>query len=286
MPDRKKHNFVQFNQHPNMPDLITSVQNPRIKNIVALQTKSRERRLQNMIIIEGYREITRAVAAGAKLMELYYCPDFEGKNPVISLGSIAGEATVIGISRAVFEKIAYREGSDGLVAVAQPRNITIDQLHFSKTPLIIILEAVEKPGNLGAIMRTADAAGVDAVLVCDPLTDIYNPNVIRSSVSCIFTVPVVAGTTAEIQHWLKNNKIRSFAAALTDNAANYETIDYTNECAIVLGTESTGLSNSWLNFCDRQIIIPMNGIADSLNVSTSAAIIVFEAIRQRKSNKV
>lgn len=269
-----------------MPDLITSVQNPRIKNIVALQTKSRERRLQNLIVIEGYREITRAVASGAKLTELYYCPDFEGKNPETSPGSIAGEATVIEIGRAVFEKIAYREGSDGLIAIAKPRNLNLEQLHFSKIPLVVILEAVEKPGNLGAIMRTADAAGVDAVLVCDPLTDIYNPNVIRSSVGCVFTVPVIAGTTDDIQHWLKNNKIRSFAAALTNNAVNYETIDYSSGCAIVLGTEATGLSNSWLNFCDRQIIIPMNGIADSLNVSTSAAIIVFEAIRQRKSSKV
>jgi len=269
-----------------MPDLISSVQNPRIKNIVALQTKSRERRQQNMIVIEGYREISRAVASGAKLTELYYCPDFEEKISAKSLVNIAGGASLIEISRAVFEKIAYREGSDGLIAIAQPREITLEQLHFSKTPLMIILEAVEKPGNLGAIMRTADAAGLDAVIICDPLTDIYNPNVIRSSVGCVFTVPVVACATDDLQHWLKKQKIQSFAAALTSKAVNYATIDYSPACAIVLGTEATGLSYNWLNFCDKQIIIPMHGIADSLNVSTSAAIIVFEAIRQRKTNEI
>jgi TrmH family RNA methyltransferase len=267
-----------------MPDAITSVHNPRIRNILSLQSKSRERRQQNLIIIEGYREISRALASGVKLMELYYCSDFENETQVENLNKISGDASFVEINKAIFEKLAYREGSDGLIALAQPGKLALDELNFLKPPLIIILEAVEKPGNLGAIMRTADAASADAVIVCNPLTDIYNPNVIRSSVGCVFTVPVIAADAIEVRQWLNRNHIHSYAAALTDNAVNYVTVDYSEASAIVLGTEATGLSESWLQFCDRQIIIPMNGIADSLNVSTSAAIIVFEAIRQRETS--
>lgn len=265
-----------------MPEIITSVQNPRIKNIVLLQSKSRERKQQNRIVIEGYREISRALASGIVVKELYYCPEFDAENRAGEILHHAGQVVLFEISRNVFEKIAYREGSDGVIALAEPWHLSPEDIKMKENLLLIILESVEKPGNLGAVMRTADAAGVDAVIVCDPLSDIYNPNVIRSSVGCVFTVPVIAGTTEEIQRWLAKNRIKSYAAALTEEAIPYDTADYSGPAAIVLGTEATGLSRSWLTFSDRQIIIPMHGIADSLNVSTSAAIITFEAVRQRK----
>lgn len=274
--------FVSSVKTLSMPDLITSVNNPRIKNILQLQSKSRERRSRNLIVIEGFREISRAVASGVCITEVYYCGEFEKDNAIEGLQGSLQDTELYEISRNVFEKLAYREGSDGLIVLARPEFLKPDDLKLKKNPLIIVLEAVEKPGNLGAVMRTADAAGVDAVVVCDPLTDLYNPNVIRSSVGCIFTVPVVAASGSDIRSWLSRNKIRSYAAALTETAVSYESVDYIGPTAIILGTEATGLSVDWLNFCDRQIIIPMHGIADSLNVSTSAAIIIFEAIRQRK----
>ncbi len=268
-----------------MAEIITSVHNPRVKNIIQLQSKSRERKSQNTIVIEGYREITRAIIGGLRLNEIFYCPDIDTVHRLSDLTTMYSSVSLTETSRQVFEKIAYRETSDGLIALATPAKLTLSQLRTSKFPLIIVLEAVEKPGNLGAIMRTADAAGVDAVIVCDPLSDIYNPNVIRSSVGCVFTVPVVASDTREAQQWLTDNNIKSYAAALTPGAVSYESINYHEACAIILGTEATGLSEKWLNFCNCQIIIPMHGIADSLNVSTSAAIIVFEALRQRRLNK-
>jgi len=180
-----------------------------------------------------------------------------------------------------FERIAYREGSDGLIALAVPRNLTLNDLKLNPEPLILILESVEKPGNLGAIMRTADAAQLDAVIVCDPLTDIYNPNAIRSGVGCIFSRQVVSCTTTEALAWLKKHKIKIYAAALTDSAVIYHKMDFRGPSAIVMGTEATGLSKEWLDKSDAQIIIPMQGIADSLNVSVSAAVLIFEAVRQR-----
>lgn len=267
-----------------MADHITSVQNSRIRNIVQLQSKSRERKLQNLIVIEGYREISRAAAGGIVIKELYYCPGLDAESKAVELAFNFPELALIRVSETVFGKIAYREASDGLLALAVPRYREIQGLTIHHNPLLIVLESVEKPGNLGAVMRTADAAGVSAVIICDPLTDIYNPNVIRSSLGCVFTVPLIVSTSIDVQLWLKNNRINSYAAAITDAAVSYETADYSGGCAIILGTEATGLSESWLKFCNKQIIIPMCGVADSLNVSTSAAIIIFEALRQRKRN--
>jgi TrmH family RNA methyltransferase len=192
---------------------------------------------------------------------------------------------VLEVGKAAFARIAYREGSDGLIALAVPRNLKINELKLSTIPLILILESVEKPGNLGAIMRTADAAGIDAVIVCDPLTDIYNPNAIRSGVGCIFTCQVVTSSSEEAIDWLKKRKIKVYAAALTDNALIYHHMDFRGPTAIVMGTEATGLSREWLGSSDAQIIIPMKGIADSMNVSTSAAVLVFEAVRQREQGR-
>jgi len=268
-----------------MADIIHSTSNPRIKNIIKLQSGSRERRDQNLFVIEGYREISRAMQAGITVKELYVCPDLDKQGRGEQLLEPGKIINIFEVGSAAFARIAYREGSDGLIALAVPRNLKLDDLKLKENPLILILESVEKPGNLGAIMRTADAAGIDAVIVCDPLTDIYNPNAIRSGVGCIFTSQVVSCTTHDAILWLQKQNIRAYAAALTDTAVTYHQVDFCGPLAIVMGTEATGLSREWLEKSDLQIIIPMKGIADSLNVSTSAAILIFEAVRQRESGR-
>ena len=255
-------------------EFISSLQNPKIKNIVRLQEKSSERNSQNTIVIEGARELGLAVNAGYKINQLYICSD-------IGASSDTFEAkTYFDVSREVFSKIAYRENSDGYIALLEPKYTKLADLKFKNAPFIIVLESVEKPGNLGAILRTADAANIDAIIVCDPRTDIYNPNVIRSSVGCIFTVPIVLSTNEETLEFFHNNNIKNYAAALTANAF-YTDVNFKESAAIVMGTEATGLSDFWLTKSDLQIKIPMLGKIDSLNVSTSTAILTFEALRQR-----
>ena len=264
-----------------MPGIITSTSNPRIKNLLLLQSKSRERRKQNLMLIEGFREISRALASGIELKELYYCKEADQQSFFGELSGNLGKAELIDIGMSVFEKIAYREGSDGMIALAVPPHRKLNSLRLKENPLVIVLESVEKPGNLGAVMRTADAAGVDAVIISDPLTDIYNPNTIRSSVGCIFTTPVVAAESGEVMKWLTDLGINSYAAALTNSAQDVYHFNFQGPTAFIMGTEATGLSKVWLDFCTAQVIIPMNGIADSLNVSVSTAILVYEAYRQR-----
>lgn len=263
-----------------MIEKITSLQNPRIKNIVHL-SKGRERKSQNLFVIEGYREISMAFASGFSINELYYSKEI-GLTVEIDhlINKMPKEVKLVEISRSVFEKIAYRENSDGLLALATPRYTALAQLELPKTPLVLVLESVEKPGNLGAILRTADAANLDAVIVCDPQTDVYNPNVVRSSLGCIFTQQVVTCSTSEAIDFLRDKGIFSFAAALTAKGF-YHDADFTKPTAIVMGTEADGLSETWLKGADASIKIPMSGKVDSLNVSTSAAILVFEARRQR-----
>lgn len=268
-----------------MADPIISPTNSHIKNIIKLQANSRDRREQNLFVIEGYREISRAMGSGIVIKELYVCTELDRQGRSKELVNQDISVQVFEVGKEAFARIAYREGSDGLIALAVPRNMRLTELKLSSKPLILILESVEKPGNLGAIMRTADAAGIDAVIVCDPLTDIYNPNAIRSGVGCIFTCQVVTCTSGEAIKWLQINKIKIYAAALSDKALIYHQIDFREPTAIVMGTEATGLSSEWLDKSDAQIIIPMNGIADSLNVSTSAAVLVFEAVRQREQGR-
>ncbi len=265
-----------------MPDPINSPSNPRIRNILKLQANSRERRNQNLFVIEGFREISRAIDSGIEITELFVCPELDKQGRSEALVAGAKKFIVTEMSANAFSRVAYRDGSDGLIALAVPGNLHLDDLKLNINPIILILESVEKPGNLGAIMRTADAAGIDAVIVCDPLTDIYNPNAIRSGVGCIFTRQVVTCTSAEAFNWLKKNNIKVFAAALTADALIYHQMDYHGPTAIVMGTEATGLSPEWLGKSDARIIIPMKGIADSMNVSTAAAVLVYEVIRQRE----
>lgn len=268
-----------------MPDPINSLTNPRIKNILRLQANSRDRKMQNLFVIEGYREISRAIMSGIEIKELYACVELDKQGRGEELLEQNDKIQLFEVSKSAFARIAYREGSDGLIALAVPRNLSLNDLKVSREPLILVLESVEKPGNLGAIMRTADAAGIDAVIVCDPLIDIYNPNAIRSGVGCIFTRQVVACSSQEAIEWLVMKKIKIFAAALTENALTYHQFDFRGPTAIVMGTEATGLSKDWLTRSDAQIIIPMKGIADSMNVSTSAAVLVFEAVRQREQGR-
>ena len=221
--------------------------------------------------------IERAVACGFEIDTLFVCPEIALNGADIAARSIEE------VSLDVFEKIAYREGSDGLLAVAIPKYADLQQFKpKKKNPLIIVLETVEKPGNLGAVMRTADAAGVDAVIIADPRTDLYNPNAIRASVGCIFSMPLFACSSEECIKWLKDNKITIYCTYLKASI-DYLEADFKKASAIVMGTEATGISQQWVDAADQNIIIPMNGIADSLNVSVTTAIVTFEAVRQRRT---
>lgn len=261
-----------------MAELITRAQNPKIKNILKLQQKSSERKKQNLIVIEGLREIGLAIQSGVLLKSIYFCSDIISEDEIGKYFDFT--TSIFEISPDIYKKLAYRGSTEGIIALAEPKFLNLSDLKLRKNPLIIVLESVEKPGNLGAILRTADAAKVDAVIISDPLTDIYNPNVIRSGIGCVFTNQVVPCSSEEAIRWLKEKQITTYAAALSATKKYHEK-DFTGPSAIVMGTEADGLTDKWLKSCDEQIIIPMGGAIDSLNVSTSTAILVFEAMRQR-----
>ena len=257
-------------------NIITSAQNARIKHVVALQQKSSLRREEGLFVVEGQREISHCIACGYEVVEVYKrSQESEVRREVEFL-----------VSPQVYEKMAYRGSTEGIIAIAKCKDHSLSilsPLTSHHSPLIIVLERVEKPGNLGAILRTAEAAGVDAVIVCDPLTDLYNPNLIRASIGGVFSVPVAIGTSAECITFLKEQGIRILTAQLQDSYEYYD-YDMTQATAIVMGTESTGLTQQWREAADAHIRIPMLGRLDSLNVSVSAAILMYEAVRQRKTN--
>ena len=252
-----------------MAELLTSGQNPKIKDLLQLETKSRERKARGLFVVEGRREYERAVAAGWETETLFVR---EGEPE-------AAQADFL-VSAALYEKIACRGGTEGIVAVLRMQERTLDSIPLSPAPLVLVLERVEKPGNLGAVLRTADAAGVDAVLVCDPLTDLWNPNLIRASLGAVFSVPTAACTSQEAYAWLSAHGISILTAQLQDSRLYYDT-DMVRPTALVFGAEDTGLSDFWRERADAHIRIPMAGAMDSLNVSVSAAILAFEAVRQR-----
>lgn len=258
---------------------ITSLQNSAIKNIVKLG-KNRERQQQGLFVIEGARELSLALRAGYEVEPVYVCRDMFEKTKYPDVLNSVPNNLIFNISHEVFQKIAYRESSDGIVAISKPKNHTLAHLKLSDNPFIIILESVEKPGNLGAILRTADASAVDAVVICNPSTDLYNPNVVRSSVGGLFTVQTAICTSDEAINWLNDKQITSYAAEL-EAADFYQDVDFTSPSAIVMGTEADGLTDMWLNNANRRIKIPMRGEIDSLNVSVSTAVLTFEAMRQR-----
>ena len=269
-------------------NVITSVQNVRVKHVVALQQKSSLRREEGLFVVEGQREIEHCIACGYEVTELFLCRDIRPRMSEFIQGSGHTRAYVpTEISPVVYEKMAYRGSTEGLIAVvkAKDHNLSLITHHLSlrKNPLIVVLESVEKPGNLGAVLRTAEAAHVDAVIVCDPLTDFYNPNVIRASIGGVFNVPTAASSTKECIAFLKQQGIRILTAQLQDSHDYYD-YDMAHATAIVMGTESTGLTDAWREAADAHIRIPMLGRLDSLNVSVSAAILMYEAVRQR--NKI
>lgn len=259
-------------------NVITSVQNARIKHVVALQQKSSLRREEGLFVVEGQREIEHCIACGYEVVELFLR---SGEAGVRSERMPA--ATIV--SPQVYEKMAYRGSTEGMIAIAKYKDHSLSSL-FSllekKNPLIVVLESVEKPGNLGAILRTAEAAGVDAVIVCDPLTDLYNPNLIRASIGGVFCVPVAVCDSQACIAFLKEHGIKILTAQLQDSYEYYD-YDMRGATAIVMGTEATGLTPQWREAADAHIRIPMLGRLDSLNVSVSAAILMYEAVRQRKS---
>ena len=263
---------------------ISSVQNPKVKQLLLLQQKSSERRRTGLFVVEGQREIEHCLEAGYEVDSVYYCPQLftenDGSNQFFSLHSSL--FTSFEVTVPVYEKMAYRGSTEGLMAVVRSRTMSLSDLPQKENPLYVVLERVEKPGNLGAVLRSADAAQADAVIVCDPLTDLFNPNLIRSSIGAIFTVPCVACSTDDCIAFLKDHGVRILTAQLQDSHLYYDT-DMRCGTAIVMGTESTGLTDTWRRAADAHIRIPMLGRLDSLNVSVSAAILLFEAVRQRQS---
>ncbi len=258
---------------------ITSLQNLLIKEILQLQEKSRARKKSGLFIIEGKREIELAIKGNYKLEKLLFCDTIFNKK---ELNSYANDTTeIIKIDTTVYQKIAQRGSTEGLIAIAESKELSLKNVVLkNNNPLILVAEAPEKPGNIGALFRTADAANVDAVFIANPKTDIYNPNIIRSSIGCVFINQIASGTTSEIIEFLKKNKVSIYCSALQASSA-YNLQNFTIPTAIVVGTEDTGLSDEWLENSTQNIIIPMQGQIDSLNVSVSAAILIFEAKRQR-----
>ncbi|TRZ75236.1 MAG: RNA methyltransferase [Bacteroidetes bacterium] len=259
---------------------ITSLHNPDIRNVILLREKSREREKQELFIIEGFREFSLAVTGGFSMTSVFYCPELLPPEEVKKIVEDSANSEHYEVSLPVYNRIAFRHDSEGILALAKPQLYNLHDLDMQLDPLILILESIEKPGNLGALLRTADAANLDAVIICDPLTDVYNPNAVRSSLGCIFTVPVVVSSTEKTQKWLRSNRITSYATSLSADL-HYHNCDFRGPTAFVMGTESTGLSEEWLSKADHSIKIPMSGRIDSMNVSVSAAIVVFEARRQR-----
>jgi TrmH family RNA methyltransferase len=261
---------------------ISSLQNPRVKHLVKLRDR-RPRDEAGVFLVEGYREIRRALEKRVALLELYYSPEwFLGENePALLREAADAGAQLFELSKDAFAKVAYRERPDGLLAVAPQWRTQLADLKFGdRPPFLLVVEAIEKPGNLGTILRSADAAGCDAVIVCDPVTDIFNPNVVRASTGVLFSVPLVVSESAAVHAWLRERGVRTVA---TTPAAQtlYTAADLRGPLAVIMGSEQYGLSEFWLKHSDLPVRIPMAGQADSLNVAMATIITLFEAMRQR-----
>lgn len=286
-------------------ETITSAQNRKVKELLTLVEKSKARSAAGLFVVEGQRELGHCLDAGFIPETLFICGDvmavqnnavneaktghlaenIEGKDGLDALIAKAEALNprlgVVQIPAFLYEKVAYRGSTEGIIAEVHSVPRSLENLRLGERPLVMVLESVEKPGNLGAVLRSADAAGADAVIVCDPLTDIWNPNLIRSSVGAVFSVPVAVCTSADAIAFLKKRGIRILTAQLQDSEWYYDT-DMTGATALVMGTESTGLTQAWRDSADAHIKIPMLGRLDSLNVSVSAAVLLYEAVRQRK----
>ena len=303
-----------------MPEVITSPSNPKVKTLLALQQKSSARRERGLFVVEGRRELQHCIDAGFEIDTVFVCLDMLSTPPggqlppetsgcagplppptaagpsllrsrgwlrfpeaVATRTSPESRMKVFEVSKEVYSRISYREGTEGVIAEVRVPSRQLEDLALPENPLVMVLESVEKPGNLGAVLRSADAAGADAVLFCDPLTDLWNPNLIRASIGAVFTVPCAVCSSQEAIAFLKKRGIRILTAQLQDSSLYYD-CDMTAGTALVMGTESTGLTQQWREAADAHIRIPMLGRLDSLNVSVSAAILLFEAVRQRQTH--
>ncbi|HET6823841.1 MAG TPA: RNA methyltransferase [Anaerolineales bacterium] len=255
---------------------ITSLQNPRVKHIVRLRDEKRQRKVDGLMLVEGWDEIQLALSAGHKPHTILSAPELVSRQ--LSIEAVATEW--ITVSQQVFEKISYRDNPDGWLAVFPIPQVSLEDLKLSDSPLVIVAESVEKPGNLGAILRTADAAHVDALLVCDPRVDVWNPNVVRASRGAVFSVPTVECDNTSALEWLKKHEIQILAATPSAKQV-YSGVDLRQPVAIAVGTEDEGLTDFWMSSADVKVKIPMMGRVNSLNVSVSTALIIYEAVRQR-----
>lgn len=256
---------------------VTSLQNPLVKKVSALKEKSRERKKTGLFVIEGQKELALAIRGGYQIESLLTCPEITND---LSIEKPVGQH--VELSMEVYEKLAHRTSTEGVLALAKAKKHDLTSIQLKEDPLILVAEAPEKPGNIGALLRTADAANLDAVLIANPKGDLYNPNIIRSSVGCVFTTQIGMAHSDEIIRFLRKHDIKIFSAALSASK-NYLDVDFRGPSAITVGTESVGLSSIWLNSSSQNIVIPMQGQIDSMNVSVSAAILIFEAKRQRAS---
>ncbi len=262
---------------------ITSLQNEKVKQIVRLRERS-ERDKSGLFLIEGYRELLRAADSGKKFESLFICPElFLGENEGSLIEKITSQKIPLYVcSEPVFRKISYRDRPDGLIAIAPQMHSALEQMKLSKAPFLVVAEAIEKPGNLGTILRSSDAVGVDGLIVCDRCTDIHNPNVVRASVGTLFTVPVVEADGQKTLDFLKKNGIK-IVAATPGATQEFTKVDLTGPVAIAVGTEQLGLSERWLSQADVCVKIPMLGVADSLNVAMATTLLLYEVQRQRSS---
>ena len=261
--------------------LITSLQNARVKDAIKLRDR-RAREKQGRVLIDGARELRRAMEAQIELHELFVCRELchsEDADAVLELADDA-RAEVLEVTPPVFEKLAFGERAEGVLGVARPPQRTLADLQVPENPLVAVLEGVEKPGNVGAVLRSADAAGVSAVVVADGGTDLYNPNTIRASLGTIFAVPVCGASSRETLAWLRVHGLH-IVTSRVDAAIRYTAAPLAGPTAIVLGAESFGLSEMWRGDDVTEVSLPMLGVADSLNVSTTAAVLFYEALRQR-----
>lgn len=257
---------------------ITSLKNPKIKLAQDLREK-RDRDRNQLFLIEGFRELTRALKGGVEIETLFYCPElFLGSNESNILDACPRKLET---SSQVFHKISYRDRPDGLLAIAKIKRKTLKDIPLKKPPFLLVAEAIEKPGNLGTLLRSSDAVGIDGVIVVDKCTDIFNPNVVRSSVGTLFTIPVVEATGDETIEFLRKNDIQ-IVSTTPSATSEYTDVDLTKPIAIVVGTEQLGLSDKWLDQADIKVRIPMLGVADSLNVATATTLMLYEALRQRR----
>lgn len=261
------------------PKYISSLQNQELKRLLSLREKARERKKTGLFLLEGKRELQLARQGGYQFEALFFCPEILSEHQVSTLGLMNIPLTAL--SPEVYQKLAYRQGTEGVLALARMKDHSLGSLRLKGEKLLLLVaEAPEKPGNLGALLRTADAAALDAVLIADPKGDLYNPNTIRSSVGCLFTVPVATGSSSEVMDFLKQRGIQILAASL-GSSIRYDHADFKPSTAIAVGTEATGLTRLWSEEAEARVEIPMQGVIDSMNVSVAAAILIYEAKRQR-----